>query len=86
MDYIARLLWSMKFPREAYWSGQLQYPRDLPDPGVKPRSPTLEADALTSEPPGKPRDLQWPLAYILFLILLFFFKEPIGKSYFNSVW
>ena len=27
---------------------------DLPDPGIKPRSPTLQADALTSEPPGKP--------------------------------
>ena len=26
---------------------------DLPDPGIEPRSPTLQADALTSEPPGK---------------------------------
>ena len=29
-------------------------PGDLPDPGIKPGSPTLEADVLTSEPPGKP--------------------------------
>ena len=29
-------------------------PGDLPDPGIEPRSPTLEADALTSAPPGKP--------------------------------
>ena len=29
-------------------------PGDLPDPGIEPRSPTLEADTLTSEPPGKP--------------------------------
>ena len=28
-------------------------PGDLPDPGIEPQSPTLEADALTSEPPGK---------------------------------
>ena len=28
-------------------------PGDLPDSGIEPRSPTLEADALTSEPPGK---------------------------------
>ena len=28
-------------------------PGDLPNPGIKPRSPALEADALTSEPPGK---------------------------------
>ena len=30
-------------------------PGDLPNPGIKPRSPTLQADALTSEPPGKPQ-------------------------------
>ena len=29
-------------------------PRDLPDPGIKPGSPALEADSLLSEPPGKP--------------------------------
>ena len=29
-------------------------PEDLPDPGIEPKSPTLQADALTSEPPGKP--------------------------------
>ena len=29
-------------------------PRDLPDPGMKPRSLTLQADSLPSEPPGKP--------------------------------
>ena len=29
-------------------------PRDLPDPGTKPRSPTLQADSLLSEPLGKP--------------------------------
>ena len=30
-------------------------PGDLPDPGIEPRFPTLKADALTSEPPGKPQ-------------------------------
>ena len=29
-------------------------PGDLPDPGIKPRSPALQADSLLSEPPGKP--------------------------------
>ena len=29
-------------------------PGDLPDPGIKPRSPTLQADPLTSASPGKP--------------------------------
>ena len=46
---------SIGFSRQEYWSGlPFPSPGDLPDPGIKPRSPTLEADALTSEPPGKP--------------------------------
>ena len=46
---------SMGFYRQEYWSGvPLPSPGDLPDPGIKPRSPTLQADALTSAPPGKP--------------------------------
>ena len=45
---------SMGFPRQEYWSGLLfPSPGDLPDPGIEPGSPTLQADALTSEPPGK---------------------------------
>ena len=44
----------MGFSREEYWSGlPFPSPGDLPDPGIKPESPALEADALTSEPPGK---------------------------------
>ena len=44
---------SMGFSRQEYWSGlPFPSPGDLPDPGIKPRSPALEADALTSEPPG----------------------------------
>ena len=46
---------SMGFPRQEYWSGvPFPSPGDLPDPGIDPGSPTLEADALISEPPGKP--------------------------------
>ena len=45
----------MRFSRQEYWSGlPFPSPGDLPDSGIKPWSPTLEADALTSEPPGKP--------------------------------
>ena len=29
---------------------------DLPNPGIKPRYPTLQADSLPAEPPGKPKD------------------------------
>ena len=44
---------SMGFSRQEYWSGlPFPSPGDLPDLGIKPGSPALEADALTSEPPG----------------------------------
>ena len=44
---------SMGFSRQEYWSGfPLPSPGDLPDPGIKPRSPALQADALPSEPSG----------------------------------
>ena len=47
---------SMEFSRQEYWSGlPFPSPGDLPDPGIEPRSPTFQADALTSEPPGKPK-------------------------------
>ena len=46
---------SMGFSRQDYWSGlPFPSPRDLPNPGIEPGSPTLQADALSSEPPGKP--------------------------------
>ena len=31
-------------------------PGDLPNPGIEPMSPTLQADSLPSEPPGKPKN------------------------------
>ena len=50
----------MEFSRPEYWSGLLfPSPGDLPNPGIKPRCPALQADALQvdslpAEPPGKP--------------------------------
>ena len=45
---------SMEFSRQEYWSGlPFPSPGDLPDPGIEPGSPALQADALPSEPPGK---------------------------------
>ena len=44
--------WSMGFSRQECWSGlPFLSPGDLPDPGIKPESPALQADALPSEPP-----------------------------------
>ena len=43
----------MDFSRQKYWSGlPFPTPGDLPDPGIKPISPALQADSLLSEPPG----------------------------------
>jgi len=48
----------MEFSRLEYWSGQLlPFPGDLPNPGIKPRSPTLQVDFLPAEPQGKPLDI-----------------------------
>ena len=45
---------SMGFSRQEYRSGlPFPSPEDLPDPGIEPGSPALQADALPSEPPGK---------------------------------
>ena len=44
----------MDFSRQEYWSGlPFPSPGDIPDPGIKPGSPGLQADSLPSEPPGK---------------------------------
>ena len=50
---------SMGFSRQEYWSGlPFPSPGDLPYPGIKPKSPTLQADSLLTEPPEKP---EWKL-------------------------
>ena len=42
---------SMGFSRQEYWSGlPFPSPGDLPNPGIEPRSPALQTDALPSEP------------------------------------
>ena len=46
---------SMGFSRQECWNGlPFPSPGDLPGPGIEPGSPALRADALPSEPPGKP--------------------------------
>jgi len=45
----------MGFSRQQYWSGlPFPSPGDLPDLGVNPGSPALQADSLSSEPLGRP--------------------------------
>ena len=48
---------STEFSRQEYWSGlPFPSPGDLPNPGIKPGFPTLQADSLLSEPPVKSWD------------------------------
>ena len=63
-----RTIQSMEFSRPEYWSGYpFPSPGDLPNPGIEPRSPTLQVDSLPAEPQGKPKNtgvgslslLQW---------------------------
>ena len=47
----------MEFSRPENWSGwPFPSPGDLPNPGMEPRSPTLQADSLLSEPVRKPKN------------------------------
>ena len=48
---------SMEFLRPEHWNGQpFPSPEDLPNPGIKPRSPTLQVDSLSAEPQEKPKN------------------------------
>ena len=54
---IPQTIQSMEFSRPEYWCGQpFSSPGDLPNPGIKPRSPVLQADSLPAEPSGKPKN------------------------------
>ena len=47
----------MEFSRPEYWSGKpFPLPGALPNPGIKPRSPALQAESLPAEPQGKPKN------------------------------
>ena len=53
----------MEFFRQEYRNGLLIPTQgDLPNPGMKPTSPALEADSLPSEPPGK--STQWKIKHL----------------------
>ena len=77
----------MEFSRQEYWSGlPFPSPGDLPDPGIEPGSPTLQADTLPSEPQGKPmtnsdilksRDITWPTKACLIKAMIF----PSSQGY-----
>ena len=72
----ARLLCPWGFSRQEYWSGlACPPPGDLPDPGLKPRSPALQVDSLPSEPPGTQNAS----------LLLFCYSRCVASSYVTSI-
>ena len=65
---------SMGFSRQEYQSGlPFLSPGDLPNPGIEPRSPALQAGALPSEPPGKPN-----------IAALKYIKQMLSHTYTHS--
>ena len=70
---------SMGFSRQEYWGGlRFPSPRDLPDPGIKPGSPTLQADSLLSESTGTAINLEN-------VMLSHWLKEKKPDYYFLSI-
>ena len=69
---------SKRFSKQECWSGlPCTSPGDLPDPGIEPRSPALQADSLPSEPLGK-QSKKSILCRSGFRISFFFFTSPIS--------
>ena len=62
----------LNYASKEYWSGlPFAFPGDLPDPGITPVSPALQADSLPLRPPGKPQ------LYIHIHIHYFLYSFPL---------
>ena len=76
---------SMRFSRQEYWSWlPFPSPGNLPNPGTEPGSPALGADALTSEPPGKPAEVisrSLPKTLLSLNKVLLTFKRPFSCTF-----
>ena len=96
MDCSLPDLLSMEFSRQEYWSGlTFPSPGDLPNPGIEPGSPALQADSLATELLGKPvltgkafnfsklsTRLTLHLSCHFFICLRFSFSSPGVLNYF----
>ena len=70
-----KLISTEEFFRQEYWSGlPFPSPGDLPDPGVKPRSPTLQADTLPPRHQGNPHQCCFPSFHTCALIHNIYFS------------
>ena len=81
---------STEFSRLENWSGlPFPSPGNLPDLGIEPRSPALQADALPSEPPGKPHalicmkinnDLLYVMGYYIQYLIITIMERNLKKT------
>ena len=77
---------SMGFSRHESWSGLLgPPPRDLPNPGIEPRSPTLQADSLPSSHQGSPSLILVFIKYGDFSWIICLVMQPVCKFWKSMV-
>jgi len=73
----------MEFSRPEYWSGlPFPSPRDLPNSGIKPRSPALQVDSLPDEPQGKPKNTGVGSSLLLWIFL----TQELNRGLLHSRW
>ena len=78
MDCSCQASLSMEFCRQEYWSGLLfPPPGDLPDPGIEPASPALQADSLLLSHWGKSKDILCVYLYI-YIDIKYFLVYVLG--------
>ena len=71
---------SVEFFRQEYWSGlPFPSPGDLPNPGIEPGSPALQADALPSEPPRNPISIR-ECYYMLYYTQIIQLRSKAGTG------
>ena len=76
----ARLLYPWGFSRQVYWSVlTCPPPGDLPNPGIKPRSPALQGDSFPSEQPRKPAHCLITLYFLSFPPQMLILNVPLIK-------
>ena len=86
MDYTVH---GIRQARRLEWVAFLPSPGDLPNTGIEPRSPALQADSLPPKPPGKPQIIlgEWnnsPL-YMLYNLIFILVKLIIDKLFLSII-
>ena len=61
----------MEFSKQESWRGLLfPSPGHLPDPGIEPKSPALQADSSPSQPQGKPKVMEGAIFFPIYFIII----------------